>query len=107
VSYDGGIDVNARFEIILKQKYPEITFTDQILEEIKLNRARVRQAGQKYGASDVGTSGYEISYDLPDGNKIQMNNSDLSLPYEKVFKNNLRGEESDIFDMFFDHSGNH
>lgn len=100
VSYDGAIDINKRIEILLEKKYPEIKLSEEVLEEIKINRCRVRNAGQRYG-KDSNNQGYEISYDLPDGTQIKLDQSDLTLPYEKVFKNYVRGEESQKFDLFF------
>lgn len=101
VSHDGSIDLNNRIEILLKQKYPTLNLDQDILEEIKLNRIRVRNAGEKYSSANQGTPGYEITYDLPDGNQVKMNQSDLTLPYEKVFRNYVRGEESEYFNLFF------
>lgn len=67
ISLDGAIDVNYRISQILNKKYPKKTFDDDIIEEIKINRNRVRNYGEKYSSGSNSLQGYEINYDLPDG----------------------------------------
>ena len=77
-----------------------MNFDEDTLEEIKMNRNRVRNSGEKFTSGGSSTQAYEISYDLPDGNQIKLNQSELTLPYEKLFQNYIRGEEELLFSLF-------
>jgi hypothetical protein len=77
-----------------------MNFDEDTLEEIKMNRNRVRNSGEKFTSGGSSIQAYEISYDLPDGNQIKLNQSELTLPYEKLFQNYIRGEEELLFNLF-------
>lgn len=97
VSYDGSLDVNYRLQSILAQRYPALKIAEEVIEDIKITRCRVRNIAERLNPDQS----YEMSYDLPDGNKIQLGYTETTLPYEKCFSNYVRGPEANLFNSFF------
>ena len=71
-SFDGSIDVNFRLESMLAQKYPGLKLEEEIVEEIKVTRCRVRNIGERQETRTPSQNSYEMTYDLPDGNQISL-----------------------------------
>lgn len=101
VSFDGSVDVNFRLSNLLQKKYPGKAFSEDVIEEIKTTRCRVRNIWEKLETRSAAQNNYEMTYDLPDGTQISVGQTEMTLPYEKCFSNYIRGAEESIFNTFF------
>ena len=67
VAFDGSIDVNFRLESLLKKKYQGVHFSEDVIEELKTTRCRVRNIWERQETRNAAQNSYEMDYDLPDG----------------------------------------